>query len=157
MNPEKRPENINERLEENTKIVESNFNMLKKDMIKLLGEESIGGNAGNIKIDGKECPCGATNGFADPATGRIVAFGNFQDLDKEIVKQNAEFTLIIAFRFPLLIVDFIGKEKFPLEGKENIEKAIERFNRHLDEDFGKKDSNDNNEGEDLDYMRGAIL
>ncbi len=123
--PEQFPQEKQEPIDE--KIVEHNLRMLKKDMHQVLNSESIGGNAGSIEVEGKRYPCVATNGYVDSKTGEIVAFGNFQNIDKETVKNSAEITLRISF-FDGKIVDFFGKEKISQEGLQNIEKAIEQYN-----------------------------
>ncbi len=78
-------------------IVTHNIEMLNKDMLDLLGGESIGGNAGDVEIDGKFYSCAGANGYADKKTGKIIVFGNIQDIkDKNIIENNLDFTLRVA-------------------------------------------------------------
>lgn len=80
------------------KIVKHNLKMLFDDMEKLLLEESIGGNAGSIEIDGKKYPCAVANGYVSQTTGEIVVFGNIQDIkNPEILKNNLGITLRSLF------------------------------------------------------------
>ena len=79
-----------------TSALSLNLLAMNSPMMKLLQTESVGGNAGRAKLDGKYYACAAANGYADPQSGRIVAFGNFQDVSPNIRKKNAQFTLRVA-------------------------------------------------------------
>lgn len=116
-------------LRENKKIIAYNLKMFKTDMNDLLMKESFGGNAGSIEVNGKKYSCAAANGYANSKTGEIVAFGNSQDIDPKISKNNVQITLRIS-SFDGKIVDFYGKEKI-MKGSENIEKAIEEYNLNV--------------------------
>ncbi len=119
--------------ESDERITEKNFKMLQDEMGDLLFGESIGGNAGMATIEGKKYSCGAANGYANPRTGKIVMFGNIQDLDPALMKGNVEFTLRVAFGkpgfFKMKIVDFFHKSRFSERGLENINKAIKKYNK----------------------------
>ena len=117
--------------------VSHNLGMLTKDMIDLLNTESIGGNAGEAEINGKKYKCGAANGFANPETGKIVMFGNIQNIPKDIVSENVEFTLRVAMDWQtgkfVKIVQFWNpgheKKKFSENGKLAIESAVSEWNK----------------------------
>ncbi|OGN08706.1 MAG: hypothetical protein A3J46_06560 [Candidatus Yanofskybacteria bacterium RIFCSPHIGHO2_02_FULL_41_11] len=117
-------------------VVGHNLGMLTKDMVDLLNTESIGGNAGEAEINGKKYRCGAANGFANPETGEIVVFGNIQNIPKDIVIENVEFTLRVAMDWQtgkfIKIVQFWNpsyeKKKFSENGKLAIESAINEWN-----------------------------
>ncbi len=132
-NPEQSTKNEEQNPSEENKesydrgVVEHNLKMLKEDMWELLKEESMGGNAGSIEVNGKRYPCAAANGYANSKTGEIIIFGNIQDIDQKIVKSNSHITLRIEM-FESKIIDFFGKEKISEEGRVNIEKAIEEYN-----------------------------
>ncbi len=125
-------ENLKRDYEQNSKeIVQHNLKMLEKDILELLRRESMGGNAGAVEIDGKKYSCAAANGYANQETGKIAAFGNIQDIDEEVLKNNLKFTLRVAFgqnRF-FKIVNFHRNERLGQEALINIEKAIEEYNR----------------------------
>lgn len=119
-----------------------NLDMLQHAMTKLLLVESMGGNAGAVTIDGIKYACAAANGYANPETGEIVVFGNSQNIDDDIIKNNMEFTLRVAVDIKRLqgarpsgssepffnIVNFLGKEYFVPSARRSIESAIERYN-----------------------------
>lgn len=112
-------------------IQAQNLQIMSTEMLVLLSSESIGGNAGHEEVEGRRLPCAAANGYADPQTGKIVSFGNFQDIPKDILKGNQEFTLRVALdirKGHSRIINFFGAEKFSKKGRKNIETAIERYN-----------------------------
>lgn len=138
------------------KIIESNLKIFVEDMEKLLYEESWGGNAGVVKVDGKNRSCAAANGFIDSMTGEIVAFCNFPgDLkDPKIVKDKLQIALRVAdcygkvtdssvflanFLKTLKIVDYNCEEGLTKNGQINLEKSIEEYNASH-----KKDIEENN-------------
>ena len=56
-------------------IIEQNVRMLETLMMQvLLGEESMGGNAGFYEIHGKRYSCGAVHAYVDPQTGEFKGF-----------------------------------------------------------------------------------
>ena len=119
--------------ETDREIVTHNRGMLKRPMQRLLFNESIGGNAGTERVGKTDYPCAAANGYADRATGKIVTFGNVQDILPDVVKDKNEFTLRVAFditsrRF-FKIVSFLGVENFTERGKRNIQAAIDEYNK----------------------------
>ena len=112
-------------------VINHNLEMMLKDMGVLIASESMGGNAQSAEINGERWPCVAANGHADPQTGKIVSFGNFQDIPKDIVEENQEFTLRVALdlrKGHSRIINFFGAEKFSQKSRKNIEMAIERYN-----------------------------
>lgn len=57
-------------------VVRRNLEMLRGHVAKEGGSESIGGNASSRVIDGVRYSCYAINGYADPATGEVLEYGN---------------------------------------------------------------------------------
>ncbi len=120
------PESYNEQ-----EVVSHNTEMLNKDMDLALQKdpESIGGNAGVIQINEKKYMCFGVNGYAHPASGQIILFTN------EIYKMSPDmracpmFTLVMVAGLKNRIVEFLGSEKFGNEGRQNIEKAIDEYNK----------------------------
>ena len=51
---------------------------MNSSMLKLLKTESVGGNAGRVKLDGKYYSCAAANGYADPQGLAAVALRGFR-------------------------------------------------------------------------------
>ncbi len=102
---------------------------------KVLMEESIGGNAGSNKA--------AINAYIEKNTGKIIMFGNFQSLPKEIVSNSdytsATFLYDYGNFFKIasnenLEVDpaFFEKVSAPGASKqalENLKEALIRFDR----------------------------
>ena len=59
----------------NEAVVLHNLERMNSAMETMLGEESVGGNAGFEVVDGVRCPCGAAYGSVDSQSGEIIAFG----------------------------------------------------------------------------------
>jgi hypothetical protein len=115
-------------------IVAHNLEMLKGDMQRLILRESIGGNAGGEKIDGKKYPCVAANGFADKG-GKIIAFGNFQEMNPDVVSDNIGFTMRIAldlntktFTQRMKITSILGIEKFAPDAQKALRSVADAWN-----------------------------
>ena len=113
-----------------------NFLAMNSPMMKLLKTESVGGNAGRVKLDGKYYSCAAANGYADPQSGRIVAFGNVQDVSPNIQKKNAKFTLRVAcgargfFRIVQLVTEDRGGGRTLSPGaREVLDQSVRTWNK----------------------------
>lgn len=125
--------------EADERIVEKNLEKLNTEMMQLLMNESIGGNAGTMAIDGEEYVCGAANGYADRESGEIYIFENYQNVPVELRDNGQHFTLIAAVVGKHLekvndnndkprIVNFIEKDKFSERAQLSLQEAIDRFN-----------------------------
>ncbi len=123
-----------EKEQSNEEIIEQNLRLMNAEMQSLA--ESVGGNAGSVKIDGKRYPCRANNIYVNPENGEIVAVGNFQDVPEAKRNGAAEITLREAIGFDikdpragfLRIVEILGKEKLSAEGVRSLEEAVRRYN-----------------------------
>jgi hypothetical protein len=112
-----------------------NLSQMNGPMARLLRNESLGGNAGRVNLAGRSYSCAAARGYADPRTGRIIAFGNVQDVPPETRGATAEFTLKVAFgglRF-FRIVEFLvdGRDEgtpLSLDARDVLEESIRRWN-----------------------------
>jgi hypothetical protein len=115
-------------------IVKENLEVLYGDeLANLLGEESRGGNAGVFEIGGENLSCAAANGYADKATGAIIAFGNQQHVDPEIVANNGHFTLLMALSMRTAetqIVDSFIDSSFSDEARLRLERSVALRNAH---------------------------
>lgn len=137
-------------------IVSHNLEMMEEPMNDLAQDESVGGNAGSVNIDGESFNCVALNGYADKETGKILAFGNSQHIPPAISSIGIEFTFREAQIGPRemaaafnnradktqdvntffanykgrekKIVDFFGAKQFSERGRNNIEAAIHIYN-----------------------------
>jgi hypothetical protein len=112
-----------------------NLSQMNRPMIRLLRTESLGGNAGCVNLGGRYYSCAAAHGYADPRSGRIVAFGNVQDVPPETREGNAEFTLKAAFgglRFfrivQLFANDAGGLTPLSPDAREVLEESVRRWN-----------------------------
>lgn len=120
----------------NKETVSHNLKMMEEQMSDLALEESMGGNAGGVNINGENFSCRGLNGYADKETGRILVFGNIQDISKEILKAGTSFTFREAVSLRVnsngqekKIVDFLGSNQFSEKGRRNIEAAIGIYNK----------------------------
>lgn len=119
------------RVETNESIVAHNLEMMKTEMRELSAIESMGGNAGVREIGGIRYSCLALNGYAEKETGKILAFGNFQNISLEIQEKGIQFTLIEAINIEkriIKLIDFLNSDKFSEKGRENINQAALQYN-----------------------------
>lgn len=130
---------------EEHEIIDLNLNMMNSDMLDLLFNESIGGNAGNYEIDGKKYFCGGANARFNRITGEIVVFGNIQDskvqeaIRADVNNELLGMTLRVAIGpGPRKIVDVMIKDFDEITGEDNpsieakakeiLDKSVEAFN-----------------------------
>ena len=62
--------------QETERLIAQNLLIMENEMVEVLLQESIGGNAGRLEIDGQKYPLACANGFVETATGLIMEFGN---------------------------------------------------------------------------------
>ena len=86
-----------ESAESRDEIVKHNTHLIIHKLEQVSGDESMGGNAGSMTIDGEICSCTTVNGYINPQTGQIIAFGNIQSLPADIDKQGTSFSVSIPF------------------------------------------------------------
>jgi len=121
-----------ERDEYDAAIVEHNINKMGSDMNKVLSSESIGSNAGMVEIDGVKYSCVAVNGYADPDIGKIIVFGNPQNMNEHVLRHNAHFSFKIALSPKGKIVDFTYRAKaFSNQAATNLLSAVDEYNEKL--------------------------
>jgi len=113
-----------------------NLAQMNGPMVRLLKNESLGGNAGRVSLGGRFYSCAAANGYADPLSGQIVAFGNVQDVSPDVRAGNAQFTFKVAFgrmRFFRIVQLFAKDEQdsTPLSpnAREILEDSVWRWNQ----------------------------
>src|SRR3989344_3034538 len=80
-------------IETDQMIIDHNLKMMEEEMHNI--SESIGGNAGGTHIDGVNYPRAAYHGSADPSTGKIMGFSNYEH------KGGFVFTFVEAVNFNL--------------------------------------------------------
>jgi len=126
-NPRALPENTEEG------ILSHNLLQMRSSMMRVLMDESVGGNAGTIEMGGKPFSCAAARGFADAHSGKIIAFGNYQDVPENIRSLYPEFVFRIVVGFgqgnPLSrIIECFSAGSFSSKAKAMLEKTMERWN-----------------------------
>ncbi len=99
-------------------------------MTRLLGVESWGGNAGTVVLDGREYSCAAARGYADPASGKILTFGNPQDVPEDSRGGSAEFLFRVAAGLLLgtHIVECSAGEPFTANAREMLHESMRQWN-----------------------------
>ena len=112
-----------------------NLVQMNGPMIRLLKNESLGGNAGRVNLGGRFYSCAAARGYADPGSGRIVAFGNIQDVEPGVRAGNAEFAFKVAFgglRFFRIVQLFAkpdqGSTPLSPDAREVLEESVQKWN-----------------------------
>ena len=114
-------------------IVGSNVEMLGKDMIKLLNNESMGAR-GTVEIDGEDYFLMGANGLADAKIGKIKAFGNSDKemesagVDKEIIDNSDGFRIRVAAYKYYKIIDLENEGDFSERGLKNMKRAFKKYN-----------------------------
>ena len=110
-----------------------NLSEMNSSMMRLLKTESLGGNAGRVKLGARYYSCAAANGYADPQSGRIVAFGNLQDISSSIQSENTKFTLRVAygargfFKIVELLIEDRGRTLSPA-AREALDEYVRAWN-----------------------------
>lgn len=127
LNPHALPENTEE------SILSHNLLQMRSSMMRVLLDESIGGNAGTVVIGGKPFSCAAARGFADAHSGKIIAFGNYQDVPQDIRGEYPEFVFRIIVGDgrgnPFWrIIESYADGSFSSRAKAMLEKTITRWN-----------------------------
>ena len=125
-NPHALPENTEEA------ILSHNLLQMRSSMTRVLMDESVGGNAGTIEMGGKRFSCAAVRGFADAHSGKIIAFGNYQDVPANIRSVYPEFVFRIVVGFGqgnrlLRIIESYSDGSFSSQAKAMLEKTIDHF------------------------------
>jgi hypothetical protein len=118
-------------------VLDHNEEMLNNGMLSHLSSESFGGNGGYVTINGREYPCGGANGYVETATGRIIIFGNMQDVDPKIRKEYSFISLRVAANFEqenprkmfFKITEVIYRSPISERGARNIEKSVDEYNK----------------------------
>jgi len=123
---------------EKQRIIDNNLAMMKNSMQTLLCSESIGGNAKSIRIKDKDYSCAAANGYVD-RQGKIIAFGNVQDLPKETTAKNDPFTFRVAVDLDIskpsiyfIIVEIIQESKLSPNVLEILNICKNKYNHDLE-------------------------
>lgn len=122
-------------------IVEDIVEKLRESRWKeVLRRESIGGNAGPNRA--------AINCFVEKETGRIMMFGNLQDLPKEVTANPNNTEAIFIYNFGNMFQrirnenlkiepEFFEKILAPgasRQAKENLQEALNRFQREYSDE-----------------------
>jgi hypothetical protein len=115
------------------RVLAHNLEQMDSAMMSLLNVESIGGNAGFVRIRGRTVPCAAARGFANLRSGEIIVFGNYQDIPKKIRNTCAEFIFRVAMdvkRRPSFsrIVGCSACGPFTREAKRILRTSVVRWN-----------------------------
>ena len=97
------------------------------NMLPLLSSESIGGNAGSYE----KFPCIAANFYYEQNNGKIIYFGNFQNVPINIRSKYPEATFRLAFNpdnCKNRIIDLFDFESITNIAKKNMEQTISIYN-----------------------------
>ena len=97
-------------------------------MHKVISLESIGGNAGFWN----KHPCAGANFQYECKTGKIIIFGNIQDIPDKIRKTSEMGTFSIAVNIKigkLRIINTYINQNCIKETKEILEKTVEEYNK----------------------------
>ncbi|MEX2029158.1 MAG: hypothetical protein WD963_01605 [Candidatus Paceibacterota bacterium] len=113
-------------------IIDDNLAMMKDSMQKLLMFESMGGNAGSTRIGNKHYSCAVANGYVDNQ-GKIMAFGNIQDLSQEIITNNNPFSFRVAVDMDkgFIVLEILEKSKLNPVVVEILNACKNQYNHDL--------------------------
>jgi hypothetical protein len=108
-----------------------NLAQINNSLMSCVFLESFGGNTKPIVIDNKYYPCVTVNGYIETCTGRILAFGNPQDVDAEVSISGVEFHFVVAIDLLSAfskIVSFVCSDKLPEHAAQAIAMTLEMYN-----------------------------
>jgi hypothetical protein len=130
-NRESQPATENESEED---VQAHNLNMMGAPFTRAVSMESIGGNAGFYEIEGRAYPCAAINGYHDSESGKIITFGNFQQVSPDIRANNQTFTFKIALKmdgvkWEIHIIDVLFNSSPTQRAKEALEQTAAEWNK----------------------------
>lgn len=124
--------------EADERIVSKNLEKMNSEMMPLVMNESIAGNAGIMATNSNEYSCAGANGWADKNSGEIFIFGNIQNIPQEIMDRAEEFTFRVGMftknnssKNTPKIIEFLEKEKFSVQARLSIEESIRQFNENI--------------------------
>lgn len=111
-------------------ILAHNLAEMDTSMTRLLSTESWGGNAGTILVDGREYACAVARGYADPESGKILTFGNPQDVSESTRQGAAEFLYRAAAGLLLgtHLIEVSAGDEFTAQAKEMLQESMRRWN-----------------------------
>jgi hypothetical protein len=124
---------------EKLELIAENNQLMDTQMLEHLNGESVGGNAGSTPIDGLRYPCAAARCWVDRNSGKIIVFGNIQDLPEKVRGADSEelifkVALDTRNRDPetnrgfFKIVDTYYTERLSETAREVIAGSVERWN-----------------------------
>jgi hypothetical protein len=127
---------MNERMEirdnKQETLVYENVRMMNNEMLEVLAAESLGGNAGDMETSENHVYiCATANGYVD-TEGKIIVFGNFQNIPKEISESNKGFSFNVAFKPDMTIhkiVDVEDKDRMGEHAHDVLNRSVELFNK----------------------------
>lgn len=107
-------------------IIERNLHLMRTEMKTLLDDESIGGNAQSLVINGRKCPCAAVNGVIDTTNGAMKAFSNHR-FSRDF--EEAGIVLRVAFDGDASkIADWTYASPLQEETMRMVQECIDRWN-----------------------------
>jgi hypothetical protein len=111
-------------------ILAHNLGEMNASMTRLLNVESWGGNAGHVVVDGRQYSCAVARGYADPQSGKILIFGNPQDVPENLRHDSAEFLFRAAAGLMLgtHLVECSAGEPFTAAARAVLEESMRRWN-----------------------------
>ncbi len=115
-------------------LIRHNLELMKSNeeggLQYLLGKESLGGNAGCFEGQ----PCQGANFFYDAADGKIIYFGNWQNVPPEIRTKNQSGTFKVVWPLGTIVNYYLNQEHHdPLPNttplaRTNLEGTILQYN-----------------------------
>lgn len=114
---------------EDNLIIKHNLDQMKTSMIELLKTESMGGNAGSVKVGNKAESCYGANGYADTESGEILTFTNYP-VEVEGHRNCARFTFRLIAMSNLIIEVYYSKS-LSSHSKNIIKESIVRWNKTI--------------------------
>jgi len=129
-NPER---NLSPEHEFDEAVVEVNLRRISSEMLDFLKTESMGGNAGEIEIEGKKQPLLGVNGYAERQTGVIIGFSNsplerFRPELKDFIRNYTHLNWRVTLDINKIIgAIYEGGELSP-KAKASLEESIRRWN-----------------------------
>lgn len=120
--------------EEGKRIVAHNLQIMENSMYEYVGQESVGGNAGRIKLGNMVYSCAGIRCLVDLTTGEINSFEFSGQYDPKYKKPENKQGLMLRVATKLStdkfcrIVEILGLEEFSLDAQSIFRESVRLYN-----------------------------
>lgn len=119
--------------EDAKRIVAHNLQIMEDTMQEYIDQESVGGNAGRIKLGERVYPCAGISCLVDLTTGKINSFKFSGQYDPGYQRPENTQGLMLRVALPLVgefrrVVEILGLEEFSLGAQNVFRESVRQYN-----------------------------